>query len=84
MHGSAVQAAFRRMETCFFEGKQTFCKDLGSDSSPFTQSAVSACQTGIICSLYDIMPLNVNQIKALLQFAAAKVILVLMIIAKRV
>lgn len=31
----------------FFEGKQT-CKDFGSDSSPFTQSSVSACQTRII------------------------------------
>lgn len=31
------------------QGKQTFCKDLGSDSSPFTQSSVSGCQTGVIC-----------------------------------
>lgn len=34
-----------------FEGKQTFCKELGSDpcSSPFTHLQYQFCQTGIIC-----------------------------------
>jgi len=72
------------METRFFEGKQTFCKALGSDSAMFTRSAVAACQTGTVCRTLGYSALSVNQIKALLQRATAKVTLVLMVIAKRV
>lgn len=84
MDSSAVQVAFRRVETCFFEGKQTFCEDLGSDSSPLHSLQYQLVRLGSYVALYDITSLKVNQTEALSQFVAAKVLLVLMIIAKRV